>query len=64
MVVPPGTFDDEMPEQADRTDDPDACAAHRSALNAVRSGGRLLWAAARIRLDHPQVGASAAGPGL
>ncbi|MEU1824203.1 hypothetical protein ABZ502_17470 [Streptomyces abikoensis] len=64
MVVPPGTFDEEMPEQADRTDDPGACTAHRTKLNAVRTGGRLLWAAARIRLDQPPVGASAPGPGL
>ncbi|MFC5150072.1 hypothetical protein [Streptomyces aureoversilis] len=61
IVVPPGTFDEEKLEQADRTDD--AYAAHRSALNAVRTGGRLLWAAARIRLDQPPVGASFAGPG-
>ncbi|MGK5543342.1 hypothetical protein ACSNOH_01135 [Streptomyces sp. URMC 127] len=61
IVVPPGTFDDDMPEQADRTDHPDACAAHRTSLNAVRTGGRLLWAAARLRLDHPPVDAPPAG---
>ncbi len=33
MVVPPGTFDEDAPEQADRAVDPEACTVHRTRLD-------------------------------